>query len=134
MTRPDYKVVIQTGAYNAIVVLDVYQYKENIEIIGWRLIDEKGLEKMKRQANREGGQFLILSPLEGSAAALSALPSDLSADKDNANSSDVQAKSGKDAKFWGRSVFSAASSFLVSVDVIKRSGVSIKKVLSNFQK
>ena len=99
MTRPDYKVVIQTGAYNAIVVLDVYQYKENIEIIGWRLIDEKGLEKMKRQANREGGQFLILSPLEGSAAALSALPSDLSADKDNANSSDVQAKSGKGAKF-----------------------------------
>jgi len=34
-------------------------------------------QKNKKQAQREGGQFLILSPNNGSAAALSALPSNL---------------------------------------------------------
>lgn len=89
--RPDYKVAIQTGDKNAVVVLDVYAGKDNVEIVGWRKVDAKGLAKMKRQAEREGGQFLILSPNEGSAAALSALPSDVSSDgKDNTLSSDKQ--------------------------------------------
>ncbi|MDE6460588.1 MAG: hypothetical protein K2K52_07155, partial [Paramuribaculum sp.] len=78
LRRPDYKVAIQTGDKNAVVVLDVYSGKDNVEIVGWRKIDAKGLERMKRQAEREGGQFLILSPESGSAAALSALPSDVS--------------------------------------------------------
>ena len=73
--RPDYKVAIRTGEKNAVVVLDVFQGKEYVEIVGWRKVNEKGLEKMQRQAEREGGQFLILSPNDGSAAALSALPS-----------------------------------------------------------
>lgn len=91
--RPDYKVAIRTGDKNAIVVLDVYQGKDNVEIVGWRKIGAKGLEKMKRQSEREGGQFLILSPNEGSAAALSALPSDVSsASKDNVGLSDMQEK------------------------------------------
>ena len=95
--RPDYKVAIQTGDKNAVVVLDVYASKDNVEIVGWRKVDGKGLEKMKRQAEREGGQFLILSPNEGSAAALSALPSDVSSEgKDNAFFADNQIS--KDAK------------------------------------
>ncbi len=41
---------------------------------------------MQRQAEREGGQFLILSPNKGAAAALSALPSGASSDnKDTTN-------------------------------------------------
>ena len=80
--RPDYRVVIRTGDKNSIVVLDVYDKKDNVEIVGWRKVDEDGFEHMKRQVQREGGQFLILSPQEGSAADLSALPSNLSsADK-----------------------------------------------------
>ncbi|MBE6181270.1 MAG: hypothetical protein E7148_01045 [Rikenellaceae bacterium] len=78
--RPDYKVAIQTGEKNAVVVLDVYRKKDYVEIVGWRKVNARGLEKMKRQAEREGGQFLILSPNEGSAAALSALPSGLSSE------------------------------------------------------
>lgn len=86
--RPSYKVAVQTGDRNSIVVLDIYNDKKQVEIIGWRLINEKGLEKMKRQAEREGGQFLILSPKDGSAAALSTLPHDLSSTgKDTNNSS-----------------------------------------------
>ncbi len=42
---------------------------------------------MQRQAEREGGQFLILSPNKGAAAALSALPSGASSnDKDTTSS------------------------------------------------
>ena len=78
--RPDYKVVIQTGNTNSVVVLDVYRQKEYIEVVGWRMVNQRGLDEMKRQAEREGGQFLILSPIEGSAAALSALPLGLSSD------------------------------------------------------
>ncbi len=90
--RPSYKVAVQTGDKNSIVVLDVYNDKKQVEIIGWRLINEKGLAKMKRQAEREGGQFLILSPKDGSAAALSALPHGLSSDgKDTNNSSNGNA-------------------------------------------
>jgi len=55
-------------------------------------VNEKGIEK----AEREGGQILILSPDKGSAAALSALPSNsLSTDKSTANNSDSQESSGK---------------------------------------
>lgn len=53
-------------------------------------IDGEGLDKMKKQAEREGGQFLILSPEDGSAAALSALPQDL-----NAGNTDVSASKDK---------------------------------------
>lgn len=79
-TRPYYRVVIQTGDKNAVVVLDVYENKDNTEIVGWRETNAKGLERLKKQAEQEDGQLLILSPEKesGSAAALSALPSDLS--------------------------------------------------------
>ena len=80
ITRPDYKGAIRTGDKNSVVVLDVYNGKKQVEIVGWRRVDEKGLAKMERQAKREGGQFLILSPVDGSAAALSTLPSGLSSE------------------------------------------------------
>ncbi len=85
--RPSYKVAVQTGNKNSIVVLDVYNDKKQVEIVGWRLINEKGLAKMQRQAEREGGQFLILSPKNGSAAALSTLPHGLSFDNKDSNNS-----------------------------------------------
>lgn len=47
---------------------------------------QNGVAKMQRQAEREGGQFLILSPNDGSAAALSALPLGLSSASEDRNS------------------------------------------------
>jgi hypothetical protein len=46
--------------------------------MGRKEIDGKDFERMKRQAEREDEQLLILSPKTGSAAALSTLPQDLS--------------------------------------------------------
>lgn len=103
--RPDYKVAIRTGEQNAVVVLDVYQEKDFVEIVGWRIVNERGLAKMQRQAEREGGQFLILSPNDGSAAALSALPLGLfSASEDRnsvSNSQENTQKSGEIAENGG---------------------------------
>lgn len=54
------------------------------------------MAQKKRQAEREGGQFLILSPGEGSAAALSALPSEVSSvGKDNGLFANGQKPRGK---------------------------------------
>lgn len=85
--RPSYKVAVKTGDKNSVVVLDVYNDKKQIEIVGWRRINEKGLAKMQRQAEREVGQFLILSPKNGSAAALSTLPHGLSSVPKDSNNS-----------------------------------------------
>lgn len=105
--RPDYKVAIRTGEQNAVVVLDVYQEKDFVEIVGWRMVNERGLAKMQRQAEREGGQFLILSPNDGSAAALSALPLGLSSASEDrnsvSNSQENAQKSGEIAENGGES-------------------------------
>ena len=71
--RPNYWIAVQTADKNSITVLEVNKGKDNVGIVGWRRIDAKGIEKLKRQAEREGGQFLILTSKDA-AAALSALP------------------------------------------------------------
>ncbi|MDR1089939.1 MAG: hypothetical protein LBL79_02595 [Prevotella sp.] len=93
--RNHYWLTIKTGEKNATVVIDVYPKKDAIEIVGWRYINEKGIDKLKRQAEREGGQILILSPGNGSAAALSALPSS-SESKDSEIQEEKQDLSEKD--------------------------------------
>ncbi|MBQ3636074.1 MAG: hypothetical protein II951_10740, partial [Bacteroidales bacterium] len=98
ITRPDYKVVIQTGDKNAAVVLDVYQGKDNVEVVGWRQMEANGLERLKRQVKREGGQLLILSPSDGSAAALSALPSDSQGKATESEGEKQEEKEKKEAK------------------------------------
>ncbi len=91
--RPDYRVAIQTGDRNAVVVLDIYESKDNTEIVGWREINERGLERMRRQAAKDDGQLIILSPSDksGSAAALSTLQDGLSSvGKGSENGLDAQ--------------------------------------------
>lgn len=55
ISRSTYKVAIQTGDKNAVTELEVSQTKNNVEIIGWRNINERGLELMKKIAAKEGG-------------------------------------------------------------------------------
>ena len=65
--------------------------KDNVEIVNWHFLRNEALETLKRQATREDGQLLILSPDNGLAADLSTLPSNLSsANKDNTKSSEKQ--------------------------------------------
>lgn len=109
--RPNYWVAIETSDKNSVVVLEVNDNKDNVEIVGWRLVDSKGLEKLKRQAEREGGQFLIQTLNDNAAAALSALPSDLSSESKDSEESENKQANGEfiaPSHMEGESLFSYA--------------------------
>ena len=61
ISRPNYWVAIKVDNASPIVVLEVSRNKDNVEIIGWYSLDERNLDRIKRQAGREGGELLILS-------------------------------------------------------------------------
>ena len=93
--RPYNWVVINTKdeqGRNRLVLLEVNRNKDNVEIVHWHYIDAHGLEKIKRQAESEDGQLLILpSDKTEEAGALSSPTSDLSSEsKDTEQSSSVQ--------------------------------------------
>ena len=56
---------------NRTVLLEVNPNKDNIEIVHWHFVDERGLEKIKRQAAHEDGQLLILPSVKEEVGALS---------------------------------------------------------------
>ena len=63
LSRPNNWIVINVPdgkGNNKLVVLEVNDNKDNVEIVHWHEVDERGLEKIKRQAEREDGQLLIL--------------------------------------------------------------------------
>lgn len=72
-------IAIKIDDSSPIVVLEVNRNKDNVEIVGWYTLDNRNLERIKRQAEREDGELLILTP-KGAAASLSTLPSNLSSD------------------------------------------------------
>ena len=90
ISRPNYWVAIRTAEKNRVVVLEVNNNKDNVEIIGWRFMGENQLKGLERQAKREDGQLLILTPNNGAAAGLSTLPLGLSTDKVSNTSSPTQ--------------------------------------------
>ncbi len=95
--RPNNWVVINIqdrNGINKLVLLEVNSNKDNIEIIHWYYTDERGIEKVKRQAEREDGQLFIL-PSENSeeVGALSNPTSDLSDGKGTTNSETDKEKS-----------------------------------------
>ena len=80
--RPKNWVVIsvasKSGA-NKLVLLEISDNKEFVEIVHWHYIDQRGIEKIKRQAGREGGQLLILPSVSAEeVGALSDLTTNLS--------------------------------------------------------
>ena len=90
--RPYNWIVINTKdeeGKNRLVLLEVSPNKDNIEIVHWHYTDERGIEKIKRQAEREDGQLLIL-PSENSeeAGALSSPTPDLSSEDKGTNNSE----------------------------------------------
>ncbi len=95
LSRPNNWIVINIPdgkGNNKLVVLEINERKDNVEIVHWHEVDNRGLEKIKRQAEREDGQLLILpSETSEEAGALSGPTFDLPSDgKDNTLSSDKQ--------------------------------------------
>lgn len=95
LTRKNHWVAIKLDDKSPIVVLEVNHNKDNVEIVGWYTLDNRNLDRIKRQAEREGGELLILTP-KGAAASLSTLPDNSSStDKGSISSSENQANEAK---------------------------------------
>ena len=62
---------VQEKGKNKLVLLEIDQSKDNAQIIHWHYLDDRGLEKIKRQAENEDGQLLILPSVTEEAGALS---------------------------------------------------------------
>ena len=95
--RPFNWVIIKTKGHdgkNKLVLLEVNDNKDNVEIVHWHYLDDRGLEKIKKQAEREGGQLLILPSEKEEAGALSSRTSDLPADKGSKKTEKKQKKQG----------------------------------------
>ena len=93
--RPFNWVIIKTKDHdgkNKLVLLEVNDNKDNVEIVHWHYLDDRGLEKIKKQAEREGGQLLILPSEKEEAGALSSRTSDLPADKGSEKAEKKQEK------------------------------------------
>jgi site-specific DNA-cytosine methylase len=96
-TRPYNWVLINTKdekGNNRTVLLEVNPNKDNVEIVHWHFVDERGLEKIKKQADREDGQLLILPSDKEEVGALSDPTVNLSAAKID-NSSETAKENGE---------------------------------------
>lgn len=80
----------------------------------------------KAQARREGGQFLILSPQEGLAAALSALPSGLSSNDEVTNNSSPLQENGELFRFEEDAVSTAYTFTSAAEAIAQQLGVEIE--------
>ena len=58
--KPNYYAAVNTGEYYAVSVLDTNPKNKYIEIVDWRLVNQKGYNKMCNTANLEDGQILII--------------------------------------------------------------------------
>ncbi|WP_455763387.1 hypothetical protein [Prevotella disiens] len=96
--RPKHWVAIQLDEKSPITVLEVNENKDNVEVVGWYTLDNRNLERIKKQAANEGGELLILSSKD-KVESLSTPNSILSsAHKDKQSSDTKQVKSEKTAK------------------------------------
>lgn len=89
--RPYNWVVINTvdeKGKNRIILLELNPNKDNIEVVHWHYIGNSGLERIKKQAEREGEHILVLpSSVEEEAGALPGRPSDLSSENKDSEKS-----------------------------------------------
>ena len=89
--RPNHWVAIKLDDESPITILEVNENKDNTEVVGWYRLDDRNLGRIKRQAEREGGELLILTP-KGAAASLSTLPSSSSERKSKQKTETKQEK------------------------------------------
>ena len=121
--RPYNWVVINTKdekGKNRTVLLEINPQKDNVEVVHWHFVDEKGLKKLKRQAEREDGQLLILPSDTEEVGALSDPTINLSSDgKDTNNSDNLQ---GKGEKFSERLRNAIAETVTEPTEAQKKAG------------
>ena len=91
--KPNHWVAIKLDEKSPITVLEVNDNKDNVEVVGWYTLDERNLGRIKRQAERNGGELIMLTPKDDKVESLST-PSLSSAAKID-NSSETSKENGE---------------------------------------
>jgi site-specific DNA-cytosine methylase len=91
--KPNHWVAIKLDEKSPITVLEVNDNKDNVEVVGWYTLDERNLGRIKRQAERNGGELIMLTPKDDKVESLST-PSLSSAAKID-NSSETTKENGE---------------------------------------
>lgn len=110
--KPMHWVAIKLDDKSPIVILEVNEGKENIEIVGWYTLDERNLERIKRQAIKNGGELVILSSKDKVESLSTPLNELSSGDKVTESSQNTQEKADKNVlteRKEGEDLFSYAS-------------------------
>ncbi|MDY6121599.1 MAG: hypothetical protein SPI72_00715 [Porphyromonas sp.] len=92
--RANHWVAIKIDEKSPITILEVNSTKDNVEVVGWYTLDKRNLDRIKRQAEREGGELLILTPndrVESLSTPTSDLPSASEGTKEKEYSKDATA-------------------------------------------
>jgi site-specific DNA-cytosine methylase len=72
--KPNHWVAIKLDDKSPITVLEVNDNKDNVEVVGWYTLDERNLGRIKRQAERNGGELIMLTPKDDKVESLSTPP------------------------------------------------------------
>lgn len=83
--KPNHWVAIKLDDKSPITVLEVNDNKDNVEVVGWYTLDEKNLGRIKRQAERNGGELIMLTPKDDKVESLSTPPLSSAAKIDNSS-------------------------------------------------
>ena len=81
--KPNHWVAIKLDDKSPITVLEVNDNKDNVEVVGWYTLDERNLGRIKRQAERNGGELIMLTPKDDKVESLSTPPPSSAAKIDN---------------------------------------------------
>lgn len=96
--KPNHYVAIKLDEKSPITVLEVNEDKDNVEVVGWYTLDQRNLDRIKRQAERNGGELIMLAPKGVKVESLSTPTQGLSsAGKDTKISANSQGKVEKNA-------------------------------------
>lgn len=83
--KPNHWVAIKLDDKSPITVLEVNDNKDNVEVVGWYTLDERNLGRIKRQAERNGGELIMLTPKDDKVESLSTPPLSSAAKIDNSS-------------------------------------------------
>lgn len=83
--KPNHWVAIKLDDKSPITVLEVNDNKDNVEVVGWYTPDERNLGRIKRQAERNGGELIMLTPKDDKVESLSTPPLSSAAKIDNSS-------------------------------------------------
>ena len=108
--KPNHWVAIKLDDKSPITVLEVNDNKDNVEVVGWYTLDERNLGRIKRQAERNGGELIMLTPKDDKVESLSTPPLSSAAKIDN---------SSETAKENGEKVDSEGTKFSLKDEKIK---------------